>query len=79
MDRFIHHGYSSGVGFNVDRILDEMDGEHVMSPEEVGQHGNDQYMRVLKNKRGCNKHFKDDLLAVGWRVHYRNVLTSCPK
>ena len=70
MERFLRKGYSSGADFNVDRVLDLMDGEFVLSTEDIPavQKTNDQYLRVLKNKKGCNKHFKDELLAVGWQV-----------
>jgi len=48
-----------------DHIMDMMDGDLVEEPELTGDAQTD---RVNHNKRGCNKHFKDELLAIGYYV-----------
>jgi len=52
-----------------DHIMDQFDGE-LESPVEFTN--DPQENRVNKNRKGCNKHFKDELLLKGWAVR------SCP-
>lgn len=67
MEGFVRKGYSTGALFDVDRVLDIMDEEYILTDEDV-VNSHEQLLRVLQNKRGCNKHFKDELMASGWRV-----------
>lgn len=53
-----------------DHIMDQLDGEMREEPELMDS---PQENRVRKNRRGCNKHFKDELLLKGWYVGL------CPK
>lgn len=53
-----------------DHIMDALDGEPT---EEFEPTGDDQEDRVNKNRRGCNKHFKDEVLLRGY------VLRPCPE
>ncbi|CAJ1418463.1 unnamed protein product [Effrenium voratum] len=46
-----------------DHILDQFDGE-LLEPPALSD--NAQENRVNQNRRGCNKHFKDELLLRGW-------------
>lgn len=46
-----------------DHIMDQFDGE-LEEPVELSD--NPQENRVNRNRRGCNKHFKDELLLRGW-------------
>jgi len=48
-----------------DHIMDALDGEPSEIPELTG---NDQEDRVNQNRRGCNKHFKDEVLLRGFAV-----------
>merc|ERR1719253_512043 len=52
-----------------DHIMDALDGEPAEFPELTGD---DQEDRVNRNKKGCNKHFKDELLSIGYSVR------NCP-
>jgi len=52
-----------------DHIMDVLDGEPAEIPETTGDEQED---RVNKNKRGCNKHFKDEVLLRGY------VVRKCP-
>lgn len=56
-----------------DHIMDQLDGELVGLVEITD---NEQVNRVNKNRRGCNKHFKDDLLLKGWAVRKCPPATS---
>jgi len=53
-----------------DHIMDQLDGELVEVPELTD---NPQENRVNANRKGCNKHFKDELLLRGWSV------SRCPE
>lgn len=46
-----------------DHIMDQFDGE---LQEEVDYVENPQENRVNRNRKGCNKHFKDEILLQGW-------------
>eukprot|EP00930_Biecheleria_cincta_P076040 TRINITY_DN63242_c0_g1_i1.p1 TRINITY_DN63242_c0_g1~~TRINITY_DN63242_c0_g1_i1.p1 ORF type:complete len:251 (-),score=54.51 TRINITY_DN63242_c0_g1_i1:64-816(-) len=48
-----------------DHIMDQLDGE-LEKPAELST--NEQENRVNRNRKGCNKHFKDDILLRGWSV-----------
>lgn len=48
--------------FTEDHILDQFDGELL----ETAPSQNQQEHRVNQNRKGCNKHFKDELLLRGW-------------
>lgn len=82
MEGFVRKGHSTGASFDTDRVLDIMDQEYVVTSDDMFE-ATQQSMRVLQNKRGCNKHFKDELMAFGWRVllfqYLRNKDSSLPK
>mmetsp|Transcript_133017 Transcript_133017/g.244035 ORF Transcript_133017/g.244035 Transcript_133017/m.244035 type:complete len:260 (-) Transcript_133017:88-867(-) len=48
-----------------DHIMDQLDGD---LPEEVPYTNDPQQDRVNQNRKGCNKHFKDEMLFEGWAV-----------
>lgn len=52
-----------------DHIMDTLDGEPTEESETTGDEQED---RVNRNKRGCNKHFKDEVLLRGY------VVKKCP-
>lgn len=56
--------------FTEDHIMDQFDGE-MLEPAVIGE--NEQENRVNQNRKGCNKHFKDELLLRGWSA------SSCAK
>ncbi len=69
---------SKAESMTEDHLLDQLEG-----PLDEGARpieGDEQGSRVVMNKRGCNKLYKDDLMALGWRVRkcdVSNVQTFC--
>lgn len=55
-----------------DHIMDALDGEYAEEPVETGDAQED---RVNKNRRGCNKHFKDEVLLRGYLVRQCPAVT----
>jgi len=55
-----------------DHIMDALDGEPAEEPVETGDAQED---RVNKNRRGCNKHFKDEVLLRGYLVRQCPAVT----
>lgn len=55
-----------------DHIMDALDGEPTEQPVETGDAQED---RVNKNRRGCNKHFKDEVLLRGYLVRQCPAVT----
>lgn len=53
-----------------DHIMDQLDGE-MLEPPVIGD--NPQENRVNSYRKGCNKHFKDELLLKGW------IVQRCPE
>eukprot|EP00929_Paragymnodinium_shiwhaense_P045200 TRINITY_DN23121_c0_g1_i1.p1 TRINITY_DN23121_c0_g1~~TRINITY_DN23121_c0_g1_i1.p1 ORF type:complete len:288 (-),score=72.25 TRINITY_DN23121_c0_g1_i1:185-985(-) len=51
--------------FSEDHIMDQLDGDL----EPYKESTDPQEERVNKNRKACNKHFKDELLLKGWNVH----------
>jgi len=59
----LHSLLNRAESLTEDHIMDQFDGELEQLPELTD---NPQENRVNRNRKGCNKHFKDELLLRGW-------------